>query len=88
MAAIKKAGMAGAKRGAVKNKMPLIAYMHAWAQRANADNMSHPRCGNWAAGVMKQYASLGMPSPFSSSGITALNSLGFQANMEGQHRKV
>ena len=29
-----------------------------------------------------------MPSPFSSSGITALNSLGFQANMEGQHRKV
>ena len=48
----------------------------------------HPRCGNWAAGVMKQYAGLGMPSPFSSSGITALNSLGFQANMEGQHRKV
>ena len=48
----------------------------------------HPRCGNWAAGVMKQYAGLGMPSLFSSSGITALNSLGFQANMEGQHCKV
>ena len=48
----------------------------------------HPRCGNWGAGVMKQYAGLGMPSPFSSSGITALNSLGFLANMEGQHRKV
>ena len=47
----------------------------------------HPRCGNWAAGVMKQYAGLSMPSPFSSSGITALSSLGFQANMEGQHRK-
>ena len=29
-----------------------------------------------------------MPSPFSSSGIVALNSLGVQANMEGQHRKV
>ena len=28
----------------------------------------HPRCGNWAAGVMKQYAGLGMPSPFPSSG--------------------
>ena len=26
--------------------------------------------------------------PISSSGIIALNSLGFQANMEGQHRKV
>ena len=50
----------------------------------------HPRCGNWAAGVMKQSADLGMPSPFSSSssGITALRSLDFQANMEGQHRKV
>ena len=48
----------------------------------------HPRCGNWAAGVMKQYAGLGMPSPFSSSGITALNSLGFQATMEGQQGKV
>ena len=50
----------------------------------------HPRCGNWAAGVMKQSADLDMPSPFSSSssGITALRSLDFQANMEGQHRKV
>ena len=56
------------------------------------DNISaaqqHPMCGNWAAGIVRQYAGLGMPSPFSSSGIVALNSLGFQANMEGQHRKV
>ena len=56
------------------------------------DNVSaaqqHPMCGNWAAGIVRQYAGLGMPSPFSSSGIVALNSLGFQANMEGQHRKV
>ena len=29
----------------------------------------HPRYGNWAAGIMKQYAGLGMPSPFSSFGI-------------------
>ena len=56
------------------------------------DNISaaqqHPMCGNWATGIVRQYASLGMPSPFSSSGIVALNSLGVQANMEGQHRKV
>ena len=56
------------------------------------DNISaaqqHPECGNCAAGVMKQYTGLIMLSPFSSSGITALDSLGFQANMEGQHRKV
>ena len=50
--------------------------------------LQHPRCGNWAAGLMKQYAGLGMPSSFSSSGINALNSLGFLANVEGQHRKV
>ena len=29
-----------------------------------------------------------MASPFSSSGITCLNSLGFQADMEGQLKKV
>ena len=56
------------------------------------DNISasqqHPMCGNWATGIVRQYASLGMPSPFSSSGIVALNSLGVQADMEGQHRKV
>ena len=56
------------------------------------DNISaaqqHPMCGNWAAGIVRQYAGLGMPSPFSSSGVVALNSLGFQANVEGQHRKV
>ena len=48
----------------------------------------HPMCGNWAAGIVRQYASLGMPSPCSSSGVVALISLGFQANMAGQHRKV
>ena len=44
MAVIEKAGMAATnfpKRGAVKNIMPLIVYMHAWAQRANAGNTSH-----------------------------------------------
>ena len=48
----------------------------------------HPVCGKWAAGIVRPYAGLGMPSPFSSSGVVALNALGFQANMEGQPRKV
>ena len=37
---------------------------------------------------MRKGAGLGMPSPLSSSGIVALDSLGVQANMEGQLRKV
>ena len=39
-------------------------------------------CGNWAASIMAQDASLGMPYPFSSSGIDA--GIGVQANMEVQ----
>ena len=37
---------------------------------------------------LSQYSRPGMASPFSSSGITCLNSLGFQANMEGELKKV
>ena len=48
----------------------------------------HPSCDNWAGDIVKQYSRLGMASPFSSSGIACLNSLGFQANMEGQLKKV
>ena len=48
-----------------------------------ADAQEHPSYGNWAGGIVKQYSRLGMVSPFSSSGITCLNSLWFQANMKG-----
>ena len=59
------------------------------AERDNvADAQQHPSCDNWAGGIVKQYSRLGMASPFSSSGIACLNSLGFQANMEGQLKKV
>ena len=53
-----------------------------------ADAQEHPSYGNWAGGFVKQYSRLGMVSPFSSSGITCLNSLGFQANMKGQLCRV
>ena len=57
--------------------------VHAEILRDNvADAQQHPSCDNWADGIVKQYSRLGMASPFSSSGITCLNSLGFQANME------
>ena len=63
--------------------------IHAEILRDNvADAGQHPSCDNWADGIVKQYSRLGMASPFSSSGITCLNSVGFQANMEGQLKKV
>ena len=43
---------------------------------------------NWAGGIVRQYSRLGMASPFSSSGIIGLDSLGFQAKMKGQLCKV
>ena len=59
--------------------------IHAEILRDNiADAQEHPSYGNWAGGIVKQYSRLGMVSPFSSSGITCLNSLGFQANVKGQ----
>ena len=58
--------------------------VHAEILRDNiADAQEHPSYGNWAGGIVKQYSRLGMVSPFSSSGITGLNSPGIQANMEG-----
>ena len=63
--------------------------IHAEILRDNiADAQEHPSYGNWAGGIVKQYNCLGMVSPFSSSGITGLNSLGFQANMKGQLCRV
>ena len=63
--------------------------IHAGILRDNiADALEHPACGNWAGGIVKQYSRLGMASPFSPSGITDLNSFGFQANIEGQLKKV
>ena len=63
--------------------------IHAEVLRDNtADAQEHPSYGNWAGGIIKQYRRLGMASPFSSSGITCLNSLGFRANMKGQLCKV
>ena len=47
------------------------------------DNIADARqpfmCANWAAGVDKQFRDLGMGSPFISSGIGALDSLGFMS---------
>ena len=59
--------------------------IHAEILRDNiADAQENPTYGNWAGGIVKQYSRLGMASLFSPSGITCLNSLGFQANMKSQ----
>ena len=63
--------------------------IHAEILRDNiADAQQHPSCDNWAGGIVKQYSRLGMAAPVSSSVIACLKSLGSQANMEGQLRKV
>ena len=47
------------------------------------DNIADARqplmCANWAAGVDKEFRGLGMGSPFVSSGIGALDCLGFMS---------
>ena len=63
--------------------------IHAEILRDNiADAQEHPSYGDWAGGIVKQCSRLGMVSPFSSSGIACLNSLGYQANMKGQLCRV
>ena len=66
--------------------------IHAETLRDNvadvADAQQHPSCDNWAGDIVKQYSRLGTASLFSSSGIVCLNSLGYQANMEGQLKRV
>ena len=60
----------------------------AFMLKFSGTTLEQPSCGNWAGGIVRQYCHLGVASPFSTSGITCLNSLGFQANVEGQLKKV
>ncbi len=41
------------------------------------DALSNPGCCNWAAGMLKQFASLGTPSPFSGGRICNVDHLAF-----------
>ncbi len=45
------------------------------------DALGNPGCCNWAAGVQKQFASLGVPSPFSGGRIRNVDHLAFRKAM-------
>ena len=53
-----------------------------------ADAQKKPSYGNFASGFIKRYSRLRMASSFSSSRMTGLTSLSFQANLQGQLCKV
>ena len=53
-----------------------------------ADALQSPAIGNWAAGVFKQYASLGLASPFSGGDIHCINAHGFQQAQLAREKSV
>ena len=52
------------------------------------DAQANPVCGNWAAGVQKQYSSLGMPSPFAGQGLGAVDAPVFRKKFADDYKKV
>ena len=53
-----------------------------------ADAHQRSSCTNWAKGVERQFLGLGMGSPFTSTGIGALDSHGFMDRMGKKHCTV
>ena len=65
------------------------ASLHLVILRDNIADARQPlMCVNWAAGIDKQFRDLGMGSPFVSSGIGALDSLGFMSRSAKRREQV
>ena len=63
--------------------------LHLDILRDNSADARQPlMCANWAAGVDKQFRGLSMGSPFFSSGIGALDSLGFVSRSAERREQV
>jgi len=52
------------------------------------DALQNPSVGNWASGVQKQFASLGMVSPFSDGKLGTVDAYGFQQAMLAREKSI
>ena len=52
------------------------------------DAFPKPAAGNWAAQVIKQFRSLGLPAPFAHDGTVSIDKSSFRAKLAGKHHEV
>ena len=63
--------------------------LHADVLRENVhDALADPLCGNWAAGIHKQYIALGMRSPFSAAGVQGIEAPLFRQRLGAEYKSV
>lgn len=52
------------------------------------DAFAKPAAGNWAAQVIRQFRSLGLPAPFAHDGTVSIDKSSFRTKLAGKHNEV
>ena len=52
------------------------------------DAFAKPAAGNWAAQVIRQFRSLGLPAPFAHDGTVSIDKSSFRTKLAGKHHEV